>query len=208
MPDSATLALFLTATVALNLSPGPDVFFVLANSMAHGPRGGLLATLGVSGGIVVHTLLAAFGIASLLAAYPVAYEALRLVGAAYLIWLGISALRTSREPSSAPAALSTQQILARGFLTNLLNPKVALFFLAFLPQFVEPSRGAVAVQMLVLGTLFICSGTVVNAGYALLGGWVHDHFRREPRWHQRLQQVSGSILVALGARLLLPQRSE
>jgi len=94
MPDAATLALFSIATLALNLSPGPDVFFVLANSFGHGPKGGLLATIGVSAGIVVHTLLAAFGVASLLAAYP--SEAVRLVGAAYLIWLGVSALRASR----------------------------------------------------------------------------------------------------------------
>jgi threonine/homoserine/homoserine lactone efflux protein len=94
--------------------------------------------------------------------------------------------------------------LRRGFLTNLLNPKVALFFVAFLPQFVDPARGAVAAQMMVLGALFICSGTLVNTGYALLGGWVHEGFRRDPRWYQRLQLVSGSILVVLGARLLLP----
>jgi len=94
--------------------------------------------------------------------------------------------------------------LRRGFLTNLLNPKVALFFVAFLPQFVDPARGTVAAQMMVLGALFICSGTLVNAGYALLGGWVHECFRRDPRWYQRLQLVSGGILVVLGARLLLP----
>ena len=151
MPDAATLALFLIATLALNLSPGPDVFFVLANSFGHGPKGGLLATIGVSAGIVVHTLLAAFGVASLLAAYPWTYEAVRLVGAAYLIWLGVSALRASGEVSKPPAVLSTRQILRRGFLTNLLNPKVALFFVAFLPQFVDPARGAVAAQMTVLG---------------------------------------------------------
>jgi len=204
MPDAATLALFLIATLALNLSPGPDVFFVLANSFGHGPKGGLVATIGVSAGIVVHTLLAAFGVASLLAAYPWTYEAVRLVGAAYLIWLGVSALRASGEVSKPPAVLSTRQILRRGFLTNLLNPKVALFFVAFLPQFVDPARGAVAAQMMVLGALFICSGTLVNTGYALLGGWVHEGFRRDPRWYQRLQLVSGSILVVLGARLLLP----
>jgi threonine/homoserine/homoserine lactone efflux protein len=206
MPDGATLALFLTATLALNLSPGPDVFFVLANSIAHGPRGGLLATIGVSAGIIAHTLLAAFGIASLIAAYPLTYEAVRLIGAGYLIWLGVTALRATGEPSRLPAALSTTQILGRGFLTNLLNPKVALFFAAFLPQFVDPSRGAVVAQMVLLGALFICSGTLVNAGYALIGGSVHGSFRRKPRWHQRLQRLSGGILLALGARLLLPQR--
>lgn len=206
MFDLTTLAVFLTATLALNLSPGPDVFYVLANSARHGARGGILATLGVSAGIVVHTLLAALGVAALLAAHHWAFEAVRLLGAIYLIWLGISAWRSAGTSSMAEAALSQWQIFRRGFVTNVLNPKVGLFFLAFLPQFTDPERGAVALQVVILGALFIVSGTLVNTAYALAGGWVSGKLRREPRWQQRLERFSGSILLLLGLRLLLPQR--
>jgi threonine/homoserine/homoserine lactone efflux protein len=206
MFDLTTLAVFLTATLALNLSPGPDVFYVLANSARHGSRGGLLATFGVSAGVVVHTLLAAFGVAALLAAHRWAFEGVRLVGAAYLIWLGVASWRAAGVATRAQAAVSQWQIVRRGFATNVLNPKVGLFFLAFLPQFADPERASVMLQILMLGALFIISGTLVNAAYALAGGWVSDALRRKPRWQRRLDRLSGSILLLLGARLLLPQR--
>ncbi|HEY4645363.1 MAG TPA: LysE family translocator [Steroidobacteraceae bacterium] len=206
MFDLTMLAVFLTATLALNLSPGPDVFYVLANSARHGTRGGVLSTLGVSAGVVVHTVLAAFGIAALLAVHRWAFEAVRLLGALYLIWLGLSAWRSAGVAAQAQAGVSPWQIVRRGFVTNVLNPKVGLFFLAFLPQFTDPERGSVALQILILGAFFICSGTLVNAGYALAGGWVSVTLRREPRWQRRLDQLSGSILLLLGLRLLLPQR--
>jgi threonine/homoserine/homoserine lactone efflux protein len=207
MPDSSTLLLFLGATLALNLSPGPDVLFVLANSARWGVRGGLLATLGISAGVVVHTLLAAFGVAALLAAHRWAFEALRVLGALYLLWLGVSAWRSEGGGASGAAAPSSWSILRRGFVTNVLNPKVGLFFLAFLPQFVDPARGAVLWQVLALGALFIVSGTLVNAGYAAAGGWVSERLRREPRWRKRLDRLSGTVLIVLGVRLLWPQRA-
>lgn len=206
MFDLTTLVVFLTATLALNLSPGPDVFYVLANSARHGARGGVLAGLGISAGVVVHTLLAAFGVAALLAANRWAFDGVRLLGALYLIWLGISAWRSAGVAAQSEAAVSPWQIVRRGFVTNVLNPKVGLFFLAFLPQFTDPDRGAVALQIVTLGALFIVSGTLVNAAYALAGGWVSSKLRREPRWQQRLDRFSGSILLLLGLRLLLPQR--
>jgi threonine/homoserine/homoserine lactone efflux protein len=206
MFDFTTLLVFLTATLALNLSPGPDVFYVLANSARHGARGGVLATFGISAGIVVHTGLAAFGLAALLAAHRWAFEGVRLLGALYLIWLGISAWRSAGGTVRAQAATSSWQIVRQGFVTNVLNPKVGLFFLAFLPQFTDPARGAVALQILTLGALFIASGTLVNAAYALAGGWVSATLRREPRWQSWLDRLSGSILLLLGLRLLIPQR--
>jgi threonine/homoserine/homoserine lactone efflux protein len=206
MFDPTILAVFLTATLALNLSPGPDVFYVLANSAQHGARGGVLATLGVSAGVVVHTLLAAFGVAALLAAHRWAFEVVRSLGALYLIWLGISAWRSVGGVAQAQPAVAPWQIVRRGFVTNVLNPKVGLFFLAFLPQFTDPERGSIALQILMLGALFITSGTIVNAAYALAGGWVSNTLRREPRWQRRMDRLSGSILLLLGLRLLLPQR--
>lgn len=206
MFDGATIAMFLGATLALNLSPGPDVLYVLANSARHGVRGGLFATLGVSAGIVVHTVIAALGVAALIATHRWAFDALRWLGATYLIWLGFQAWRNSGATSVREAATGAWQILRRGFVTNVLNPKVGLFFLAFLPQFASPERGAVAVQIAILGLLFIVSGTLVNAAYALAGGWVSGKLRREPVWQRRMDRVSGSILLLLGLRLLLPQR--
>lgn len=206
MLDPPTLLLFLGATIALNLSPGPDVFYVLANSARHGTRGGLFATLGIACGVMVHTVVAVAGIAALLAAHRWAFDALRLLGAAYLIWLGIQAWRASGAVAEREAGAGAWQIIRRGFVTNVLNPKVALFFLAFLPQFARPENGSVALQMLLLGAIFITSGTIVSAAYAAAGGWVSDLLRHEPRWQRRLDRLSGSILLALGLRLLIPQR--
>jgi threonine/homoserine/homoserine lactone efflux protein len=204
--DGTTVILFLIATLTLNLTPGPDVFFVLANSGRHGTRGGILASLGVAGGIVVHTLLSALGVAALIATNRWAFDAMRMLGAVYLIWLGIEAWRNTARAVGA-AAPTDWLILRRGFVTNVLNPKVALFFLAFLPQFTDPGRDDVVWQLLALGGLFIVCGTLVNVGYAMIGGWLSDLLRREPRWQRTLDRVAGSILVALGVRLLWPQRT-
>jgi threonine/homoserine/homoserine lactone efflux protein len=207
MFDASTLVLFLASTLALNVSPGPDVLFVLANSAQHRTRGGVLATLGVSTGLVVHTVAATVGLAALLAGTPWTLNVVRLVGAVYLLWLGISAWRSASTAPAATVPIDAWAILQRGFVTNVLNPKVALFFLAFLPQFADPTRGAVAEQMAVLGALFIASGTIVNLLYALAGGWLSERLRQNPRWQRRLTRVSGSVLLFLGLRLLYPQRA-
>jgi threonine/homoserine/homoserine lactone efflux protein len=183
------------------------VLFVLANSAQHGTRGGILATLGVSTGLVIHTIAATVGLAALLAATPWALNVVRLVGAAYLLWLGISAWRSASTSCETTVPADAWAILRRGFVTNVLNPKVALFFLAFLPQFADPKRGGVAAQVAVLGALFIASGTIVNLLYALVGGWLSQRMRRNPLWHRRLTRVSGSVLVLLGLRLLYPQKA-
>ena len=205
--DSTQLFLFLTATVALNLAPGPDVLYVLANSARHGVRGGVFATLGISAGIVFHTCIAAFGVAAVLLAHRWAFDALRVVGALYLIWLGIGAWRTAETPElpgTTDARLS--RVFSRGLITNVLNPKVALFFMAFLPQFADPSRGNVTLQVLTFGALFIVSGTLVNLLYAWAGGALSATLRRDVRWQRRLNRISGGILLALGGRLLLSPR--
>jgi threonine/homoserine/homoserine lactone efflux protein len=205
--DSTQLLLFLAATIALNLAPGPDVLYVLANSARHGVRGGMFATLGISAGIVFHTCIAAFGVAAVLLAHRWAFDALRIAGALYLIWLGIAAWRTAEIPElpgTADARLS--RVFSRGLITNVLNPKVALFFMAFLPQFADPSRGNVTLQVLTFGALFIVSGTIVNLLYAWAGGALSATLRRDVRWRRRLNRISGSILLALGGRLLLSPR--
>jgi threonine/homoserine/homoserine lactone efflux protein len=205
MFEAGTLLLFITATLALNVTPGPDVLFVLANSAQHGRSGGVLAAFGVSCGIVLHTCLAAFGVTALLLAHSWAFEALRVGGALYLIFLGVMAFK-SAPADGVPASAAPNHgsaILMRGFLTNAFNPKVALFFLAFLPQFVDAGIGSVALQTLTLGAIFVACGTAVNLGYAWVGGRVADSLRSNLHWRRRLDQCSGAVLLFLGIRLLV-----
>jgi threonine/homoserine/homoserine lactone efflux protein len=205
MPTMHSLALFLAAGLALNLTPGPDMLYVAARGASEGRSAGVVSALGIGAGTLVHVTLVAAGLAALLAAVPVAYLALRLGGAAYLIYLGARALRggaSTSVGSLAPASLGV--IFRQGVITNVLNPKVALFFLAFLPQFVDPSRGNPALQVVALGLLFDLSGTLVNLAVALASSRVADRLRRaeEPGGAGRMiQRVTGGLFIALGARL-------
>jgi threonine/homoserine/homoserine lactone efflux protein len=208
MFDATHLIWFMSAALALNLSPGPDVLYVLASSARHGTRGGVLAALGISSGVVFHTCLAAFGVAALLLTHRWAFDALRVVGALYLIALGIGAWRSATIPTETFATGGTSgQIFRRGLVTNVLNPKVALFFCAFLPQFADPVRGSVAAQVLIFGALFVASGTAVNVAYARVGGTLSTALRRDAGWQGRLHYISGGLLILLGGRLLLTSRT-
>jgi threonine/homoserine/homoserine lactone efflux protein len=162
------LTSFFIATLALNLAPGPDMTYVAARSLGQGTRAGLISALGISAGCVVHIIAASAGVAVLLRAWPPAYGVIRLAGAAYLIYLGIGLLwnagRGDRLQSVADA--SDRDIFRQGVITNVLNPKVAMFFLAFLPQFVDPARGPAGFQTLALGLAFNVSGALVNAAVA------------------------------------------
>jgi threonine/homoserine/homoserine lactone efflux protein len=156
---------------------------------------------------VFHTCIAAFGIAAVLLAHRWAFDALRIIGALYLIWLGIAAWRAAgipERPGTIDPRLS--QVFRQGLITNVLNPKVALFFLAFLPQFADPARGNITLQVLTFGALFIVLGTMVNLLYAWAGGSLSATLRRDVRWQRRLNRISGTILFALGGRLLLSPR--
>src|SRR4051812_25879304 len=155
MPTMHSLALFLAAGLALNLTPGPDMLYVATRGASEGRSAGIVSALGIGAGTLVHIALVAAGLAALLTAVPVAYTAVRLAGAAYLIYLGVRALLSKAaiaEKTLEPASLGT--IFRQGVITNVLNPKVALFFLAFLPQFVDPARGNPALQVIGLGLLF------------------------------------------------------
>jgi threonine/homoserine/homoserine lactone efflux protein len=205
MPTMHSLALFLAAGLALNLTPGPDMLYVAARGASEGRSAGVVSALGIGAGTLVHVTLVAAGLAALLAAVPVAYLTLRLGGAAYLIYLGVRALRggpTASVGSLTPAPLGV--IFRQGVITNVLNPKVALFFLAFLPQFVDPARGNPALQVVALGLLFDVSGTLVNLAVALGSSRVADRLRRtdEPGGAGRIiQRATGGLFIALGARL-------
>jgi threonine/homoserine/homoserine lactone efflux protein len=200
LPDFLTFAL---ATLILNLTPGPDIMYIVARSLGQGRQAGILSALGIGTGCLFHTFLAAFGISAVLRSSPVAFAVIRYAGGAYLIYLGVRLVlrRGSADtalkprPPASPAAIFRQ-----GMFTNMLNPKVALFFLAFLPQFVSPQRGPIAMQMAVLGLYFIFSGTLVCLLVALLAGAAGDFFRRG-RNAQLLERASGLVFIALGLRV-------
>jgi threonine/homoserine/homoserine lactone efflux protein len=219
MPDLTTLFLFAAAALSLNLTPGPDMLYVMARSLGQGPRAGIVSALGLSVGYGVHTLLAASGLAALLISAPAAFNAVKVAGALYLAFLGIQALRRSFQPE--PTALETlptsgeadappptvrkgwRELFRQGALTSTLNPSIAIFFLAFLPQFVEPARGTVALQIVALGLVFVTTATTTHTTIALLTGTAGNWLRRRPgtgRWQARL---SGAVLLLLGLRVLL-----
>ncbi len=203
MPAPHTLALFMAAALALNLTPGPDMMYVTARSVSDGRRAGIVAALGIGAGTLVHITALALGLAALLAAVPLAYDALRIAGAVYLLVIGVQLLLRPRGAGAAtalpPASLAT--IFAQAVLTNVLNPKVALFFLAFLPQFVDPAAGPAVAQIVLLGLLFDVQGTAVNVAVALLASGTTRRLRANARAVSLLRRLTGAIFVALGARL-------
>ena len=203
MPAPHTLALFMLAALALNLTPGPDMLYVTARSVSDGRRAGIVAALGIGAGTLVHITALALGLAALLAAVPLAYDVLRIAGAVYLLVIGVQLLLRPRS-SSATTALppaSHKTIFAQAVVTNVLNPKVALFFLAFLPQFVDPAAGPAIAQIVLLGLLFDVQGTAVNVAVALLASSTTRRLRANATAASVLQRLTGAIFVALGAKL-------
>lgn len=209
LPEPAALSVFLIAMFAVNITPGPDMLYVIGRSVGQGRAAGLIAALGIGTGCIVHIVAAALGLAALLTHAPVAFTAIQYAGAAYLIWVGVQSWRSASRGGLAapsPADPSLRAAFVQGFVTNVLNPKVALFFLAFLPQFVDPDAPSPGLQFAALGTLFNISGTIVNGTVALCFGAAGDWLRQRPgvwRWQQR---VTGSLFVALGLRLALVER--
>jgi RhtB (resistance to homoserine/threonine) family protein len=208
LPDAGTLLLFITAALALNVTPGPDMLYVVARSIGEGRAAGIISALGIAAGTIVHTLAVALGLAGLLRAVPVAFEIVKWLGAAYLVWLGVRALRhrSDATTNSELAPASRGAIFRQGMLTNVLNPKVALFFLAFLPQFVDPERGPVALQMIALGVLFNVQGTLVNILVAILASGASAWSRRRFGESALMRRVTGVMFIGLGVRLALMER--
>ena len=200
------LAPFFIATLALNLTPGPDMTYVAARSLGQRRRAGLVSALGISAGCVVHIAAASAGVAALLRSWPGGYSAIRLAGAAYLIYLGIVMWRGAGRGAAMRAVTpaSDREIFRQGAATNILNPKVAMFFLAFLPQFIDPAHGPAGLQTLALGLAFNVSGTLVNVAVAWLAGSARAllESRGGRAWFQR---TSAAILTVLGLRLALAQ---
>jgi threonine/homoserine/homoserine lactone efflux protein len=203
MPSSSTLALFAVAAVTLLVIPGPAVLYIVTRSVDQGRAAGLASVCGVHVGTLVHVAAAALGLSALLVSSATAYHAVRWLGAAYLIWLGVRRLLAHDEDARPeldrrPRRLGLGRIFAQGVLVNVLNPKTALFFLAFLPQFVDVSRGSVPFQVVVFGVAFVLLGLVSDGAYALLASTGAGWLRRRPRVARTSRLVSGGVLISLG----------
>ncbi len=208
MPDAATLVAFVTTSVILAFIPGPDNLFVLTQSALRGWRVGVAVTLGLCTGLIVHTTAVALGISVLFQQSETAFTILKLAGAAYLLYLAYGALRAG--PASAQAAEGQAQpylrLYLRGIVMNVTNPKVAIFFLAFFPQFITADGGPVGAQVALLGLLFILSALSVFTGIALAAGFLSRRLLASDRAQRWLNRVAGLLFIALAAKLALAQR--
>ncbi|KPP84310.1 MAG: putative threonine efflux protein [Rhodobacteraceae bacterium HLUCCO07] len=197
--DPATIAAFAGAGVLLNLTPGSDVMFASASGLSGGPRAGIAAAAGISLGGLVHTVLAAFGLAALIAASPVAYDAIRWLGAAYLVFLAVKTWRTAPGNGHETGENRLYTAFRRGFLTNMLNPKVAIFILALLPQFTTPAAGPIWHQILILGAIFAATGFVITSGYGATAGFLRTVLSRASG---TLNRITALVFGALAIRLV------
>jgi threonine/homoserine/homoserine lactone efflux protein len=197
---------FLLAAVLLTASPGPDNLMVLGLGMSKGRRQGMVFGLGCALGCLSHTLLAVIGVSALIAASPVAFTALRAGGGLYLVWLGYHALRSQGGQSAAGAAAprqSLRRLFMKGLLANAINPKVVLFFLSLLPQFVIPANGNVAAQMLALGVTFTLQAAILFGLLGYFAGAVGAWLERRPGADKWLDRLAGGVFIALGVKLIL-----
>lgn len=203
MPDPARLALFTATAIVLVVTPGPTSVYIMTRGISQGRRAAVVSALGVETADLVHITAAALGLSALIASSALAFTTVRYVGAAYLLYLGVRVLADKGAPVhpegvTGRAARTMAQVYRQGFVVNLLNPKVALFFLAFLPQFVDPSRGSAAQQILVLGALFVIIGLAVDMLYAAGSGAIGHRLRRRPRALQRQRYFAGTVYIGLG----------
>lgn len=202
--------LFLLAAMTLTLAPGPDNIYVLTRGIAQGRKAGLVAAAGFSSGLLFHTLLAVLGFAAVIKAYPPAYHALQYAGAAYLAYLGYRTLRAASAgialaADDANPGVPLKRIYWQSVLANMLNPKVTLFFIAFLPQFVQRGAGHEPLQMLVLALVFIVQAFAIFSAIALFSGAVGAYFRRRASASVHLNRLAGCAFIGLGIRMALPE---
>ena len=197
MPDGSTLLLFAGASLALLAVPGPAVIYVVTRSVDQGRAAGLVSVLGVETGTFAYALAAAAGLTGLIAASETGFTILRYAGAAYLVYLGVRRLVEREQPPQAPSR-ACSRLFVKGVIVQLLNPKIAIFFLAFLPQFVDSSCGPIAVEILLLGTIFTVLAVLSDGAYVLLAGAVGGWLRRNRRSRRRLARLSGGVYIGLG----------
>ena len=205
MPETSTLLVFAAAAAALIVVPGPNLIYIATRSISEGRRSGLVSVLGVETGTLVHSAAAAVGLSAVVASSATAFAFVKYAGAAYLVYLGIRALLTEDPPADAEPTppISLARAYRQALLVQLLNPKVALFFLALLPQFVDPDRGSVAGQILVLGGVVAVLGVTISSAYAVAAGAAGARLRARAGFERRQRQVNGVVYVVLGAAAAL-----
>ena len=209
MIDSATFLLFLLAVLTLFLSPGPNMAFVMSHGMAYGPRGGLAAALGIGSADVVLTAFTATGVTAMMFAWSASFDVLRIAGAAYLLWLAIKTLRSPAHvttPGNSSANLSFAKIVKTAMLSSLLNPKALLFFTVFLPQFVNPAKGNIPLQLVTLGLVLSAASVVFNTTLGAFSGQLGTLVQRNPRVANFQKWLMGGVLAVLGVRMFLTER--
>jgi threonine/homoserine/homoserine lactone efflux protein len=210
MPDFQHLLLFIAAGWLLNLTPGPDVLYIVTNSLRNGARAGVIAALGICAGCLVHVLAAAVGVSALMAASATAFTILKYAGAAYLVWMAIRILRAKsggasldlKEMAAGGSQRSLKDVFVGGFLTNVLNPKVAIFFLAFVPQFIAPDAQNKPLSFAILGVIFIVNSMPVNSLWALGAAWMarRDAVQGAMHW---LDRAAAIMFLGFGLKLAM-----
>lgn len=206
MPDLPQLLLFIAAGWLLNLTPGPDVLYIVTNALRSGVRAGIVAALGIVSGCFVHVFAAAIGLSALLATSATAFTVLKWIGAAYLLWMGVRLLFSKATPLDLRAGQvepDLRRVFYRGFLTNVLNPKVALFFLAFVPQFIAPDAPNKALAFLWLGLIFNINSLPINFGYAWLAAWAARRVHAVQRAMHWMDRTAGLLFIGFGLKLAL-----
>ena len=210
MPDTSHLLLFIAAGWLLNLTPGPDVLYIVSNALRSGVKAGIVAGLGITAGCFVHIFAAALGVSALLATSATAFTVLKYIGAAYLLWVGVKILM-AKAPASAPdlagqalagKARDLKSVFVSGFLTNVLNPKVAIFFLAFVPQFIAPDAPNKALVFVILGVIFNINALPVNFGWAFAAAWMARRQSVQKGMHW-LDRAAACMFIGFGVKLAL-----
>lgn len=210
MIDTSSLTVFVLAALVLLVIPGPAVLYIVARSVDQGRGASIVSTLGIGTGTLIHVFAAALGISAILAASAIAFSVVKFLGAGYLIFLGLRRIfgRGGVEDATEVRKSGLRRIFWQGFLVNLLNPKTALFFFAFLPQFVDVSLGRVPLQVIILGTLFVSMGILSDGVYALLAGTLGQHLRRNVRYLNAERYIGGGALIAFGMTTALSGSSK
>lgn len=213
MPDPAQLTLYVAAALLLAVTPGPGIFYVAARSLAGGRAEGVASSLGTGLGGLMHVLAGALGVSALVLASAELFTALKLLGALYLVWIGLRTLRAARRDAAAALAgqaaappIGPGRAFREGVLVEALNPKTAAFFLAFVPQFVDPAAGAVALQFMLLGCISVALNTLADIGVAFAAAGLRQGAAARPGLVRRLREASGAAMIALGLGLALARR--
>jgi len=206
--DQAQLLIFIPAALALNLTPGSDMLFCLGQGLKSGPKEGIAASLGIATGSIIHILMAGLGLAALLASSPLAFEVIRWVGVSYLVWLALQAYRNPISTVQAREAKTRSVFKAwrQGMLVNLLNPKVIVFILAFIPQFVDPTRGSVFLQFLIFGAVLNVGGTIINGLVGTFSGKIGKTLAANGKLARIFQWFTSAVFIGLAAKLAFDRR--